>query len=165
MRRHNRSLTRQFALSVVVLAVGAALLAVSPATGGRHATAAAAQGRGPATVRLVADLATQVRALQKQVKTLQTRVKTLSNEISVNYEGDGCLAALTTDALQATWLVLDQVSAATTSAKTYFGPQTPIDDKGACADLASPEVPRVRPAAGVAPTIGPFNALIAWLHG
>ena len=109
----------------------------------------------------VADLSAQVKTLQKQVKTLQKQVKNAQGEAAANYAGDACLTAMVTDALQGTWLVVDQI-ATTAQAKTYFNLQTPLDDKGACKALS---VPRVLPAAGVVPTVSTFDPFISWLIG
>jgi hypothetical protein len=80
----------------------------------------------------------QFKALQKQVKTLQSQVKKLQTQTKdLNAFANGiipllvCQDVVTTDALQGTWNVIDQIAQAT-QAKVYFGPQTPIPDKGAC---------------------------------
>jgi hypothetical protein len=102
-------------------------------------------------------LAAKVAVLQKQVKTLQRQLNDLRDQLDLNYEGDTCLGAQTADLFQGTWTVIDQIAP-----KTYFGPQTPVNDYGNCADLAQPDVPR--PGIRVPPTIDPFRPLLDWLH-
>jgi outer membrane protein TolC len=109
----------------------------------------------------VADLGAQVRTLQKEVKTLQKQVKSAQSETAANYVGDACLTAMTTDVLQATWLIIDSI-ATTAQANTYFNAQTALDDKGTCNDIS---VPRALPTPGVAPTISPFGPFLTWLIG
>jgi len=117
----------------------------------------------------VANLTAQVRALQKQVKTLQAQTKALQkelksaeNETAWNYAGDACQTALVTDALQSTWLVIDQISAATQPGKTYFNAQTPVNDKQACRAL---KLVRAQPTPGVPPNTALFDPFITWLFG
>ena len=73
--------------------------------------------------------------LQKDVATLKTQVKTLQKTQKAQTAAlqelallalvlPGCSTELTVDAIQGTWQVIDQISAATQSGKTYFGPQT-----------------------------------------
>jgi len=99
----------------------------------------------------------QVAKLQKQVKALQKQVVDLRDQLDLNYEGDTCLGAQTADLIQGTWGVIDQIES-----KTYFGPQTQVNDYGNCEDLAQPDVPR--PGIRVPPTIAPFLPLLEWLH-
>src|SRR5262249_55511457 len=44
------------------------------------------------------------------------------------YVWSACDVVTTADALQGTWQTIDELSAATQAGKTYFGPQTPVDD-------------------------------------
>jgi hypothetical protein len=106
-------------------------------------------------------LAAKVAVLQKQVKTLQRQLNDLRDQLDLNYEGDTCLGAQTADLIQSTWSVIDQIALSAQS-KTYFGPQTAVNDYGNCADLAQPDVPR--PGIRVPPTIAPFLPLMQWLH-
>jgi hypothetical protein len=106
-------------------------------------------------------IAAQVAKLQKQVKTLQKQVIDLRDELALNYEGDTCLGAQTADLIQGTWGVIGQIALSAQS-KTYFGPQTGVNDYGNCEDLAQPDVPR--PGIRVPPTITPFLPLRQWLH-
>ena len=113
--------------------------------------AAPASAKGP-TLR---SLQAQITKLQKQVKTLQKQVKFLSSELSANYAGDACGFALTADTFRVTWSEVDSHSTA-----AYFGPQTQVNDRGACADL-SPAVPRSLTAP---PKTTIFQPLINWIN-
>ncbi len=94
----------------------------------------------------------QFKVLQKQVKTLQAQVKALQKFVPASCTASSCATlkqatnlldatfglfichdAVIADEFQATWTVIDQVAATTTTPKVYFGPQTSIADKGACA--------------------------------
>ena len=97
----------------------------------------------------------RIALLQKQVKTLQKQEKFLAGELSANYAGDACGFALTADTFQVTWSEIDSHSAA-----AYFGPQTQVNDKGACADL-SPAVPR---SLSAPPKTTIFQPLINWIN-
>ena len=127
----------------------------------------------------------QFKALQKQVTTLQSQVKTLQAQMKVQQKWvppscttqtcatltqltnavDGsfalfvCNEAVLADEFQATWNVVDQLSAATQAGKTYFGPQTSISDAGACAAL------RITRPAVIPPTVAIFSSIVSLLAG
>ena len=107
-----------------------------------------------------------VKVLKTQVKALQTSVKKLSGEVADTEDaaiGIGlisiCGTVVMADAVQGTWQVIDQASAATQAGKTYFGAQTPVDDKivgqGLCQAIG------VTRSQTVPPTIAQVNALLA----
>ena len=134
----------------VALTLAALVLAI-PAT-----QAGAAKQAGPT--------AAQFRALQKQVTTLQKQVKTLqkqqkdTNGLALGLAGVlVCEDVVITDALQGTWNVVDQIAQATQAGKTYFGAQTPLADKGACAAF------KITRSQGIPPTALVFNSLVALL--
>ena len=134
----------------VALTLAALVLAI-PAT-----QAGAAKQAGPT--------AAQFRALQKQVTTLQKQVKTLQKQQKdTNGLALGLAAVLVcedvviTDALQGTWNVVDQIAQATQAGKTYFGAQTPLADKGACASF------KIKRSQGIPPSAAVFNSLVALL--
>jgi septal ring factor EnvC (AmiA/AmiB activator) len=135
----------------------AVLTAASAASAG---TAGPQRGEIAALENRVSDLAGQVKTLQKQVKGLQTRNRALERNLVANFVGDACASALTADALQQTWSVIDQI-AATAQAKTYFGAPTALDDKRTCSNLR-PAVPR---QASAPATLVSIQGLIAWLVG
>jgi hypothetical protein len=147
---------------IAVLAFAAAALAV-PA-----AQAHAAANQGPTLA--------QFKALQKQVKTLQAQVTSLqkwvpkscsaktcftlpalSTTTAFTYAVEICQEAVLADEFQATWNVIDQISAATQAGKVYFGPQTAIADKSACSTV------QVARSTAVPPNVSIFNALVTLL--
>jgi hypothetical protein len=141
-------------LLVVMAAAGAAALAFALAS---HSSATASTAGDPR----IAVLQRQVKALQVQVKTLAATLVKQNGQINVNFTADTCLAAQTADLIQGTWGVIDQVAQGTQQ-KTYFGPQTQVNDYGNCSQLTSPDVPR-GPVA-VPPKIDPLLPLLQWLH-
>jgi uncharacterized protein YoxC len=126
-------------------------------------TALSASGPTPVEKALQKDVAT----LKKQVKTLQSQVKTLSNDtgdaVSTLAILGVCQAELTTDALQSTWQIVDQLSAATQAGKTYFGPQTPIAVNVNGRDWCS--LANVTRSQVLPPTIAQYQALLAPFRG
>jgi hypothetical protein len=119
-----------------------------------------AGARGTALTPAEKNLQKQLNAVTKDVTSLKKQVKTLTKSVS-DAGGlgqaavllDECSNAVTADALQSTWQVIDQIATAA-QAKTYFGPQTFVDDHGICA-LFGITRSQVSP-----PTIAPFTALI-----
>jgi hypothetical protein len=130
------------------------------------ASAASAATSGPRRTEIAAleqrvnDLAGQVKTLQKQVKTLQTRNRSLERALIGNFVGDACASALTGDALQQVWSVVDQI-ASTTQGKTYFGAAAALDDKRACANMR----PAIARQAAAPATLVSLQGLITWLVG
>jgi len=139
------------------------------------AVAVAAQSATAGTVRQSTDIAAlqaQVKTLAGQVKTLQASVKKLQTDVKKQQTGldniaavvtiiDVCQEALTTDALQGTWAVVDQILVAS-GKPAVFGPQTLVNDYGACAALSTPSITH---AIGAPPTVASFGGLITLLHG
>jgi hypothetical protein len=111
----------------------------------------------------VAALKVEVKALQGNVKKLKKSV-TSTEQIALGVGLIGaCNTAITADGLQGTWRVIDQLSAATQAGKTYFGPQTPVDDTIAGQPLCKLiGVPRSQ---ALPPTAAPFSALLALFQG
>jgi len=142
----------------LVIAVVAAAAAASIAFAARSQAAVAVPSADPR----IAVLQKQVKVLQGQVKTLQRRVLDDEAQVTLNFEGDTCLGAQVADAIQGTWVTIDQLSAATQAGKTYFGSQAQVNDYNNCADLARPAVPR--PGISAPPTINPLRPLLEWLH-
>ena len=101
--------------------------------------------------RRVTTLQRQVTTLQKQVKTLQKQARD-NRSIALSALGIGiCVTAITGDALQGTWSVINQVAGRT----VFAAPQT-LNDRGVCGALRVPRQPTLVP-----PTISPFAALLA----
>ena len=137
---------------LVVLALAAATLAF-PA-----AQANAASSPTPTVAQFKA-LQKQVKALQSQVKKLQTQTKDLTSFTNGLVPLLICQDVVTTDLIQGTWNVIDQISAATQAGKVYFGPQTPLPDKGACAAF------RFTRSNVVPPTVAVFSSIVTLLTG
>jgi hypothetical protein len=104
-------------------------------------------------------LSKKVTALQKSVKTLNTKVNDVGGLAQAAVFLDECSNAVTADALQGTWNVIDQISTATQAGKTYFGPQTPVDDKGICG-LFGINRSQVSP-----PTVATYASLLGLVSG
>jgi hypothetical protein len=113
--------------------------------------AAPAQPAAPSN----AQLARQIRTLQKQVKTLQKQVKLAEQHATLAIIYAGCSTAVTADALEGTWAVIDQVNGA-----PIFGPQTPVNDRETCSVWEVNRAPTQVP-----PNISVFNSLLAVFSG
>src|ERR687888_632198 len=74
-------------------------------------------------------LRAQVKTLQAQTKKLNTQVTNLSRGIGATLAYSACNTAVTADALQGTWLTLDQ------KLGTTFGAQTALNDFNSCTAL------------------------------
>jgi hypothetical protein len=122
-------------------------LAVSPA----------APAQTPAD-RKIAALTKRVTALEKRVKKAETTLNqtTLTAAAAIVYSG--CLAAVTADALNGTWNVVDQLATATQAGKVYFGPQAPVNDFNFCQQAF-----RITRQTSVPPSVANFSALTALL--
>jgi hypothetical protein len=132
---------------IVLVAVLAA--ATTICTGAAHAARPAAQ-------------VTKIQQLQAQVKALKTRIGALEERQTRLAALGACSLAVTFDALHNTWAILD-VLAAAVSGQPYFGPQTPLDDGGACNALGVERKPAKvtspKRAGFVARVISALNAL------
>jgi hypothetical protein len=113
--------------------------------------AAPAQPAGPSNKQL----ARQIKTLQKQVKTLQKQVKLADLHAAVAVVYAGCSTAVTADALQGTWTVIDGVNGT-----PIFGPQVAVNDFDTCSALEVTRAPTANP-----PTISVFNSLLALFSG
>ena len=114
--------------------------------------------------RQINTLKTQVAKLQKDDKTLKANVNDLVGGISLALVLDACTNAVTADAFQGTWQVIDQLSTATQAGKTYFGPQTAISD--ALSGLTAPACQAVQVVRSQAlpPTSAQLDALLGVLR-
>jgi hypothetical protein len=108
--------------------------------------AAPAQAAGPT----VKSLARQIKALQKEVKTLKAQVTQARSVAATALVYGACTTAVTADAFQSTWTLLDQKH------QTGFGPQTPLNDYQTCQPLQITRAPGVLPA-----NTAVFNSLLA----
>lgn len=103
-------------------------------------------------------LTRRVAVLEKKVKTLQKQATVTQSVVGALTFWGACSAVTTADALQGTWQTIDELSAATQAGKTYFGPQTPVDDTVAGAHACN--VARVGRSHLVPPNITWFNYLL-----
>jgi hypothetical protein len=147
---------------IVVLTLAAAALAVPAAQANAASTGAPTLAQFKALQKQVKALQAQVKTLQKWVPTTCSKsscftVKELSSLANFTYTGEVCQEAVLADEFQATWTVIDQLSAATQTGKTYFGAQTSISDAGACANLKI-----TRPSV-IPPTAAIFSSLVTLL--
>ena len=116
------------------------------------ALAAPAPAATPTERKLLRD----VKVLKAQVKALQAQVRSARNLALGAVVYAGCSTAVTVDAFQGTWAVIDDVSNKTTQPKTWFGPQQPANDFQTCQSFQVTRTPgQVPPNANV------FNALLA----
>jgi hypothetical protein len=109
----------------------------------------------------VAALKKRVTKLETSVKALQKTQKLLITVAVANFAGIACTNAITADAFQSTWGVIDQISTATQAGKVYFGPQAPLNDQRSCTDLA---IHRAANPSGL-PSLAPSTALINFFYG
>ena len=133
-----------------ILLVGAVLSIAVYAAVAQSATPPSATERK--LLKDVAALKTQVKALKKSVTDAQTLA------VGIGVIG-ACNTAITADALQGTWQVVDQLASATQAGKVYFGPQTPVNDAiGGVQICSTIGVPR---SSAPPPTTAPFSSLLA----
>jgi len=129
------------------------------ATGTKHQARAGAQKSEIASIqKQVADLGAQVKALTAQVKTLKKQTAMQLNYIISIYDQETCLATLTADAFQGTWLVIDKVAQPALNT-TFFGSPSPVDDKGACGKFKI-----TRSLLQVPPTLAGLAKMMVWLQ-
>src|SRR5947207_8564897 len=143
---------------IVLLAL---VLAVGIAT--YSAAAWSAAPPSPTEKQLLKDVKTlksQVAKLQKTSKSQTTAINNVANIAVASLAYGACSSALTADAVQGTWQIVDQIAAATQAGKTYFGAQTPVSDSlpglttPVCQDL------KVTRSQALPPTAGQFDTLI-----
>jgi hypothetical protein len=149
---------KRIALVLVALVVAGAAQSATAATGRQSSDITALQAQ-------VKTLAAQVKTLQASVKTLQSDLKkqttSLNTVASLVTVIDACQTAITADALQGTWAVVDQILVAS-GKPAVFGAQTLVNDYGACAIFNTPSITHV---IGAPPTVASFGGLITLLHG
>ena len=111
-----------------------------------------------------------LKLVQTQLKKDQADIATLKKDQSDTVTALGltllfsaCNTALTADALQGTFQVIDQLSVATQAGKTYFGPQTPVDDT--LAGQPACQLLGITRSQVLPPTAGNLAALLLLLHG
>lgn len=110
--------------------------------------------------------------LQKDVASLKKQVTSLKKIEGQDELAIGgailfavCSDEVTADALQGTWQVVDQVSAALQAGKTYFGPQTPVSATLSGQDIcAGGGITRSPANSGAVPSVATYQALLAGFH-
>ena len=95
------------------------------------------------------------RQLARQIKTLQKQVKVVDLHAAIAVVYAGCATAVTADALQGTWTVIDQVNGT-----PIFGPQVAVSDFDTCSALEVTRVPTQNP-----PNVSVFSSLLALFSG
>jgi hypothetical protein len=123
-----------------------------------YATVAwAATPATPTEKKLLKDVA----SLKAQVKTLKKTVND-TRDLALAVAAIGaCNVAITADGLQGTWQEIDQLSAATQAGKTYFGPQTPVNDAIGNTNTHWCGLVSVNRSQALPPTVAQFSALLA----
>ena len=131
-----------------------------------YATAAwSASSATPTETQLLRDVATlksQVKKLQAQQKTTTANVNTVGTLAAAAVLYTVCSDELAADALQGTWQIVDQISAALQAGKTYFGPQTPITATLQGKDICA--AGGVTRSQVLPPTVAQYQALLAGFH-
>jgi hypothetical protein len=135
-----------------------ALVALFVALSGGAAAGTALVSRSAASASSSTSLARRVAVLEKKVKALQKQSTVTQAVVGGLTFWSVCDAVTTADALQGTWQTIDELSAATQAGKTYFGPQTPVDDTVAGEHACN--VTRVGRSHAVPPNITWFNYLL-----
>ena len=100
----------------------------------------------------------QVTTLQKQMKALQKKATDTENFAIAVFAVAMCNTAMTADAFQGTWAVIDQQAQAA-GRPVVFGPQSPLSDFNTCRALQITRTPRVPP------TVAGFSAILGLLQG
>jgi hypothetical protein len=109
----------------------------------------------PAATPTERKLLRDVKVLKAQVKTLQKQVREARNLALGSIVFSGCVTAVTVDAFQGTWAVIDDVSNKTNQPKTWFGPQQPANDFQTCQEFNITRAPTQVP-----PNANVFNSLL-----
>lgn len=143
-------------LMLMAVAVVAAAFYVTAAPGGLRQA-------GP-TARQFAALQKQVHTLQATTAQLKKQTKLLQNDLGANWQSDACIIGLTSDEFQDTWSQIDGL-AVKVAQPTIFGPQTALNDFGACEGLSQPKVPRLPVNSTQVPSVTYYGTLIHWIHG
>jgi hypothetical protein len=145
--------------ALIVVALVAAV-----ATYATTATSAPNAGPTPQSLqRQINTLKSQVAKLQKTQKSQTTAINDAGNLAALSLVFSACSTAVTADAVQGTWQIVDQIAAATQAGKVYFGPQAAVSD--AIQGLTAPacQALRVLRSQTLPPTAAQFSALIGIL--
>jgi hypothetical protein len=143
-------------LTVLVVAIGVAVYAA----GAWSASTATPEQKD------IKVLKAQVKTLQKQVKKLTTRESDTEDAVLASIGLaliNACGNVVAYDAAVGTWMVIDQISAATQAGKTYFPGQAYVDDR--IGNQALCQTIGLARAQTTPPTTAAFNAYMALLRG
>jgi len=122
-------MSRSVRLPSPALVVALVALFVALSGGAAAGTALVSrQAASNASASSPASLVRRVTALEKKVNALQKQSNLTQGAVGFLTFWSACDVVTTADALQGTWQTIDELSAATQAGKTYFGPQTPVDD-------------------------------------
>ena len=113
----------------VGIAAAVLLAGAAPGTAGRSTDPQTA-----ALQKRVTKLEHELAAMQKSQTKLQKASEDLVTIAVLTAAGVACGAAVTADAFETTWGVVDQLAQAT-QGKVYFGPQAALNDQQSCGDL------------------------------
>jgi len=151
--------------TLIPMALAAGVVAVLVAASTAFATGTRTHARtGRSTSQIaslqaqVVDLGAQVKALSKQVTALKKQQAAQLGYIDSIYDQETCVAALSADAIEGTWLVIDKVAQPVLS-MTFFGSPSPVDDKGTCNRFKVS-----RTLLQVPPNFVALAKMIAWLQ-
>jgi hypothetical protein len=129
------------------------------------ATAWSAASLTPTEQKLTKDvrvLKSQVAKLQKTTKTHTTQINDAEGLAAAALILSACNIAVSADAIQGTWQIIDQISTATQAGKTYFGAQTAVDDtiagQSVCAAV------QIARSQALPPTVAQYSALLGLLR-
>ena len=105
-------------------------------------------------------MATKADFTEEEWKALQKGVTDAQDLGRAAVYLDVCTAVVTADALQGTWAIIDQIATATQAGKTYFGPQTALNDQGLCSSGFGVTRSQTLP-----PTVAPFASILGLVTG
>jgi hypothetical protein len=154
MFRSAKGVYMRRALVTVVIASLAGLVLAAPAAPATP-TEKALQRQVAALKKQVTTLGRQVTSLDKQVKTMKTQVDEQDDALGALFALTICGAAMTADAFQGTWGVIDQIAQPALQRTFFTPPAAAVNDLGACNSL---RVPRSQAAP---PTLSSFVAYLA----
>jgi outer membrane murein-binding lipoprotein Lpp len=129
---------------------------IAAAFAGLLLTAGAASAATP--TQKIASLQKDVKTLKKTVARQNKSIRLLENALVANFYGDACGLAVATDAVQSTWVAVDQAMGS-----SVFGPQQTVSDQNSCSALRNPSV--VRQGIRTPPTTSVISTMISWFKG
>lgn len=144
-------------LAVALASVTTALVVV--VTTAPSATTAPNASNAAGVQAQINALKRQTKTLQKQVKALQKQTKSDHSLLVATFAVAFCDAAMTADALQATWTTVNQFATGQGKPAPFPSTTATINDRNLCQAL------RITRQPAAPPTAAPFVALLALLGG